>query len=178
MCSRLPSYLHTAPKNQLEEKPSKKTIANVYARITAPPSQWHTDMRHLYEGTVTAIALQHQAKSSNPPMTAGFTVSLASDVMQSIVGKLEKELEDFGEHKHSSLSCLPQSHWRDSDVFPFRDGQMLICGLLDLLSQLVSTFPKDETVVAEPKALALRLIRHSDKRAFRYKAVRTFHSCG
>jgi hypothetical protein len=48
---------------------------------------------------------------------------------------------------------------------------MLICGLLDLLSQLVSTFPHIDEIVVNAEDLALRLIRRSDKRAFRYKSV-------
>jgi hypothetical protein len=167
-------------KNQLEQQPSKKTVSDIFARVTAAPSQWHKDMRHLYEGTVGAIFLHQQAESNHPTKASQYADILASDVSRTVVERLEIQLKAFDSQRRSSGS--PHSNRSDdsrSELLRW-DSQMFVCGLLDLLSQLASTFPRSEIIVGDAKALALRLIRDSDQKAFRYKAVSSDllgHSC-
>ncbi|KAF8537063.1 hypothetical protein BDD12DRAFT_888648 [Trichophaea hybrida] len=150
--------------NQLEDLPSKKTIDAVFARITASPSPWHKEMRHLYEETTGVISSHHQSKSSNPS-DAG---TLAGDIARTIIEKLKEQLQAFDNIRYDVSNS---ASFEGSDgILSIWDAQMFVCGLLDLLSQLVSAFPTSENIVENAKALALDLIRNSDKRAFRYKA--------
>lgn len=48
---------------------------------------------------------------------------------------------------------------------------MFICGMLDLLAQLVGAFPDYVEVVDDSVVLALEIIKRSHKQAFRSKAV-------
>jgi hypothetical protein len=164
--------LLTHYKNQLEQQPSKKTISDIFARVTAPPSRWHKDMRHLLEGTVAAIFLHQLAESDHPTEASQYADLLANEVSQTVLERLELQLETF-ESRRDSSGAPHFSNWSDGTRSELSrpDSQMFICGLLDLLSQLVSTFPNSGVIVADSKALALKLIRDSDQRAFRYKAV-------
>jgi LmbE family N-acetylglucosaminyl deacetylase len=91
-------------KNQLEEKPSRRTIDAVYARLTAPPSQWHQDMRNLYEATVAAVSLEHQAKWKKISKDSQRASSMAIEVARSIIDKLEQRLSVFERHKESLMN--------------------------------------------------------------------------
>lgn len=152
------------PENQLEDEPSKQTIEAVFARVTAAPSLWHRDMHHLYEGAVGAISLYHQSKSEPPPKGSQYASTLAVEVARSILDNLELQLQALDEPSLPAGTPENQIDW-DLNV------DMYICGMLDLLSQLISAFPDSEDIARESKTLAIRLIRDSDKRAFRYKAV-------
>jgi hypothetical protein len=124
-------------------------------------------MRHLYEETTGVISSHHQSKSSNPNDAS----TLAGDIAQTIIEKLKRQLHFFDNIRHDVSNSI---RFEDSgDILSIWDVQMFVCGLLDLLSQLVTAFPTSKNIVENSKAVALDLIRNSDKRAFRYKAVGT-----
>ncbi|KAI5854379.1 hypothetical protein BZA05DRAFT_335629 [Tricharina praecox] len=155
--------------NQLEAQPSKQMIAAVFARVSAPPTHWFEDMRGLYESAVDAILLHHQERSSNLRQGPSLQAAIrASAVAQTIIERLELQLAAFDENRgndENNWGAADGSHIGLSKL----DVQIFTCGLLDLLSQLVATFPGSEDIVLGARALALRLIRTSGEKAFRYK---------
>ncbi|RPB03604.1 hypothetical protein L873DRAFT_1669581 [Choiromyces venosus 120613-1] len=154
--------------NQLEGAITPTALDKIWARITAPPSGWHKDMRHLYEGTAGAISLHHQAQYSNIGRAPQYASSLAIEIAKSIVDKI-----DLG------LMALAPSDGSDSDDeegvgetedLPGLETRLLVSGLLDLMGQLVMAFPECDEIVEDAKSLALKLIQTSDKKEFRNKA--------
>lgn len=147
-------------------------IAAVFARVSAPPTHWFEDMRGLYESAVDAILLHHQERSSNLRQGPSLQAAIrASAVAQTIIERLELQLAAFDENRgndENNWGAADGSHIGLSKL----DVQIFTCGLLDLLSQLVATFPGSEDIVLGARALALRLIRTSGEKAFRYKGVR------
>lgn len=119
-------------------------------------------MRHLYEGTAGAISLHHQALSKTPSRTSQYAGNLAAEVTRSIVDRAEQELEALSSNR--SKPGPPGS-------FPTHEAHLLISGLLDLLSQLVTAFQSSEDIQKEAKSLSMNIIHTSDRPEFRYKAV-------
>ncbi len=161
-------------QNQQLEPTQKETLEAVFERMTAAPSDWHKDLRHLYEGVAGAITLHHQAQSSRPNRASQLAPVLAADVARSILVKLEHELKPFQRERKPLLRGFLEEGVNRDEGKPLLSAQLFVCGLLDLLNELIAAFPTYEEVAGEGKALALLLIRKSDKRAFRYKAVSRF----
>lgn len=138
-------------------------LDNMWAGIIAPPSEWHRDMQHLYEGTAGAISLHHQVQYSSIGRASQYASNLAAEIARSIVDKTEHALQapDGGSGEDSD----------GAKEIPSLETKLLVCGLLDLLCQLVTTFPHSDEIVRDAKALALKLIRTSNKKEFRNKAV-------
>lgn len=124
-------------------------------------------MRHLYEGTAGAISLHHQALSKNPSRTSQYAGNLAVEVTRSIVDRTEQELEALSSRQDSTN----RSKSKTSGLFPTHETHLLISGLLDLLSQLVTAFQLLEDIQREAKSLSMNIIHTSDRPEFRYKAV-------
>lgn len=156
-------------QNQLGGQLSPK-IDEVYTRITAAPSDWHKDIRSLYEGTATAISMHQQSRPGHPSRAAA---NLAAEVARSVMDKVEEELRAYKWNSNPLLQGMLRNRGNStvSAPRPALEAQLFVCGLLDLLNQLIATFPKSEETVSRGKALALRLIRRSEERVFRYKAV-------
>lgn len=164
----LPEHLYLlvgvfVTKDQLNDLPSKQTISEIFARITALPSPRHHEMKFLHQETATAIALRHLSKSK--PLVVDTSIPV-DEISQNIIAILRQQLGAFDDMMRDGYlegsADAPLLIW---------DAQMFICGLLDLLSQLASALPTRAGIVDGAKALALHLIRSSDNRAFRYKAV-------
>lgn len=124
-------------------------------------------MRHLYEGTAGAISLHHQALSKNPTRTSQYAGNLAVEVTRSIVDRAEQELEALGLQED-----LIGEEIKASGTLLKHEAHLLISGLLDLLSQLVTAFQSSEDIQKEAKSLSMKIIHTSDTPEFRYKAVR------
>jgi len=153
-------------------------IATVFARVSAPPTHWLGDMRGLYESTIDCILLHHQERSRNLRQGPSPQAAIrASKVARTIVERLELQLAAFDGSRGGD-----DKNWGAADGsyigLSKLDVQIFTCGLLDLLSQLVATFPKSEKIVTGARSLALRLIRTSDETAFRYKGVGELLSAG
>lgn len=154
-------------KNQLDGETTPEALDKMFARIRAPSSEWHKDMRHLYEGTAGAISLHHQALSKSPSRISQYAGNLAAEVTRSIVDRAEQELEALG----SRQDLTKRSKSMTSKSFPTHEAHLLISGLLDLLSQLVAAFQSSEDIQREAKSLSMNIIHTSDRPEFRYKAV-------
>lgn len=152
--------------NQLDGETTPEDLDNIFARIKAPPSEWHKDMRHLYEGTAGAISLQHQAQSRNPTRACQYAGILAADISRSIVERAEQELLALT----SQDEIISEPITAPAGVLPKHEAHLMISGLLDLLNQLVSAFPDSEEIVEQAKGLSMKIIQTSDRPAFRYKA--------
>lgn len=159
-------------KDQLNDLPSKQAISAIFARITAPPSPWHHEMKVLHQETARAISLHHLSKSK--PLVVDTSIQV-DEIARNVIAILKQQLGAFDRMRGLNVSSRDGYLEGSDDGGPrlIWDTQMFICGLLDLLSQLVSAFPTHAGIVDSAKALALDLIRSSDNRAFRYKAVST-----
>ncbi|CUS10604.1 unnamed protein product [Tuber aestivum] len=157
--------------NQLEGATTPTALDKIWARITAPPSGWHKDVRHLYEGTAGAISLHHQAQyGSDIGRASQYASILATEIAKSIVDKIELGLRAFVP-SGGSVSDDGRSIVRDeTGDLPSLETRLLVSGLLDLTGQLVMAFPECDEIVEGAKSLALKLILTSDKKEFRNKA--------
>lgn len=122
---------------------------------------------------MAAISLRHQSLYKTPTQASQFAHALAEEIGKSLMLKLENEvrmLEDDLETHAVTIKSLPKT---DEPVMS-RDTQMFICGLLDLLNQLVGAFPMSKGIVEQAKSIAFYLLRNSNTKSFRYKAVLSY----
>ncbi|PWW72792.1 hypothetical protein C7212DRAFT_223317 [Tuber magnatum] len=156
--------------NQLEGATTPTALDKIWARITAPPSGWHKDVRHLYEGTAGAISLHHQAQYSNIGRASQYASSLAIEIAKSIIDKIELGLRAFIPSEGSDSDGEDGVARGETEDLPSLETRLLVSGLLDLTGQLVMAFPECDEIVEDAKSLALKLILTSDKKEFRNKA--------
>lgn len=86
-----------------------------------------------------------------------------------MIKRLEEELQGFPHNAPREDALLEDGG--ESPEAPPRESHMFICGMLDLVAQLVSAFPDYVDVVDDSVELAMEIIRRSHKQAFRSKAV-------
>ncbi|KAG0635106.1 hypothetical protein HOY80DRAFT_475702 [Tuber brumale] len=156
--------------NQLEGATTPTALDKIWARITAPPSGWHKDMRHLYEGAAGAISLHHQAQYSNIGRASQYASSLAIEIAKSIVDKIELGLRALAPSEGSDNDDEEGATRDETEDPPGLETRLLVSGLLDLTGQLVMAFPECDEIVGDAKSLALKLVLTSDKKEFRNKA--------
>ncbi|KAL7272547.1 SPS-sensor component ptr3 [Rhizina undulata] len=140
--------------NQLEDQTDRPTLEGLFSRITAPQSKWHKDMREVYEDAIGVICSHHLAQSRYATPASQFAKRLIDEIVNAIVEKVATFIYSR----------------------PIPDTQLQVCGLLDLINQLVAAFPQSDSVVGKARQVALELIRDSDKREYRYKAFEIFIS--
>lgn len=155
-------------QNQSGGDPTREQMFEVYTRIIAAPSEWHGDLREYFERVSQAIFSWYQSKSNANGTGSGmYSEFLSGDVTGSILRRAKVEL--------GSLGHAPQFNEgegiTDDDRTPSREFQLVLFGLLDFLSQLVSTFPASKGITDGAEKLALSIITTSNLRELRFKAV-------
>lgn len=123
----------------------------------------------MYECSVGSIGWQHQSKFTSPTKFAQFARPWALDIKTTLVDRLERELQGFPHN--APREDAPLEDGTVPPESPPREGHMFICGMLDLLAQLVGAFPDYDKVVDDSVELAMEIIKRSHKQAFRSKAV-------
>ena len=153
-------------------------MEELFTRLSAAPSAWHRDIRLLYDGVSQAMHLRYHSlskgKSTNNNITAD---SVPGSVTAMITRQIFAELREFepgaGFEAPEGYEA-PEDHY--GRPFPLREGQLLIYGLLDLLSQLVALYAACEGVCTPAEIIALEIITRSSVKEFRFKAVSRFKS--
>lgn len=132
----------------------------IYTRLAATPSDWHEDAHLLSETVSHAMNLEYQSKSTrNDMLPVVRPRPLPGNIPRIIIERIQKEL-----NTGNLVSA-------DGVAFAPRETQLFVITLLDLLVQLVTTFPACEEAIESSEQLALNIITTSNDRELRLKAV-------
>lgn len=137
-------------------EPTLEQMEGIYARMTASPSEWHQDLSLLAETVSHTISLGYHYMTARldvgSPMHCG---PVPGNIPRIIIERIQKELGTY-----------------DQASYPlYREAQLFITALLDLLVQLVTTFPSSEEAIEHSEQLALSIIMTSHSEELRLKAV-------
>ena len=131
-------------------------MEEIYSRMTASPSEWHQDLQLLAETVSHTISLGYHYMSARLDMGSPLHCGpIPGNIPRIIIERIQKELSSF-EQASSPL---------------YREIQLFITALLDLLVQLVTTFPSSEEAIEHSEQLALSIIMTSHSQELRLKAV-------
>ena len=131
-------------------------MEKIYSRMTASPSEWHQDLQLLAETVSHTISIGYHYMSArldvDPPLHSG---PVPGNIPRIIIERIQKELGSF----EQASSIL------------YHETQLFIIALLDLLVQLVTTFPSSEEAIENSEQLALSIVMTSHSQELRLKAV-------
>ncbi|TGZ77158.1 hypothetical protein EX30DRAFT_374885 [Ascodesmis nigricans] len=158
--------------NQLEERPSRRTINEILSRIRAEPSYWHSTFQIMYDDAASAIRLGRQLKFKKPTQMSQFARVWAEEVAKDIITNLETEFDRYQQFDPITAErAMIEGEEAWDSVPSARDDQIFIFGMLDLLAQLVLAFSILKDTVDRVVAFAEKVIEVSRKQAFRSKAM-------
>ena len=131
-------------------------MEEIYNRITAQPSNWHESVYELFNIVLhTVYRGYHSLSRRKAETTPVYLDILPENVTRTIIKRIKLELSDF----ELSGSGEP------------REIQLIVTALLDLLVNVVATFPSCEEAIESSEQLGLQIITTCDIRELRLKAV-------